>query len=233
MSEEIIKILGYEEDPIGRRFRLWDMDKKIIGVVEDYNFFPYKIASNGLIISYTPVEKFIFLKTEPNFSSSQLARVQKIFLKFNPNYPLEYFFMEDFKYPHTQATDKLIQMLLYLCIFGVFISCLGLFGLALYTTQKRSKEIGIRKAFGATVPTIVRILSKEFITLVFIACVISIPLALLAMKGFLSIFTLKVELNAWIIVFIAFVTILIAFATVFWQSLSAARQNPITSLRYE
>jgi len=233
VNEEIIKILDYENDPIGKPFRLWNMNKKIIGVVKNYTFQPINVGGKALIIPYKQTGKYIFLRVNPGFSSEQIARVKKIFNKFIPYYPLEYHYLDEFHYPFFEETDDIIHLLFYLCLFGIFISCMGLFGLALYTTQKKTKEIGIRKVMGASAPEIVFMLSKDFLKLIVLSCIIAIPLSVLMMKGILQFFTVKMNIDGSIIIFIFVVIILISFLTVVWQATSAARKDPVEALRYE
>jgi ABC-type antimicrobial peptide transport system permease subunit len=233
VNEEIVKILGYEADPIGKPFRLWDMNKKIIGVVKDYTFQPINVGGKALILPYKQTGKYIFLRVAPGFSMEHIVRVKEIFHQFIPYYPLEYHYLDEFQYPFFEATDDIIQLLFYLCLLGIIISCLGLFGLALYTTQKKTKEIGIRKVFGASVLTIVFMLSKDFLKLVALSCIIAIPLSVLMMKVILQFFTVKINISGLFVTLIVLVMILIAFLTVVWQASSAARKNPIKSLRYE
>ena len=233
VNEEVIRILGYEEDPIGQPFYLWEDRKTIIGVVKDYNFVPIDIGGKAMILPYRPVEKYIFIKTRPEFSAAQLGRIRNIFDTYNPNYPFEHFYYEDFEYPFLQQTDQLVVILFYLCMLGIVISCLGLFGLALYTTQKRTKEIGIRKSFGASPVAIVRMLSGQFIKLVLIACIIAIPLSMMVMRLITSVFTTKLPINVFFIASIAVGMIILSYLTILGQSIQAASQNPGTSLRYE
>jgi len=233
VNEEIIKILGYEDDPIGKRFTFWDMNKKIIGVVKDFNFIPINIGGKALIIPYGRIQKFVFIKVIPGFKANQLARIQKIFETHNPNYPFLYSFLEDYNYPFFKSIKPVLQILSYLCVFGIIISCLGLFGLAMYTTQKKTKEIGIRKAFGASISGIIVLLTKQYIKLVLLACVIALPIAILLMKGVLSLFTVKIGISFLFLILIVLAMIAISILTILYQSIYAARKNPIISLRYE
>ena len=233
VNEEIINILGYEDNPIGQKFRLWDMDKKIIGVIEDYNFMPIDIGGRALILPYENIGRFVFIKVVPDFRSDQLVRLQNIFGKHNPDYPFIYSYLEDYEYPFFKSIMPLLQVLFYLCGFGILISCLGLFGLAMYTTQRKTKEIGIRKAFGANVSTIIILLTKQYIKLVLLACIISLPIAILLMKGVLSFFTVKTGINTFFMILIVGSMISISILTILYHSVVAARKNPINSLRYE
>ncbi len=233
VNEEIINILGYEDNPIGQKFRLWDMDKKIIGVIEDYNFMPIDIGGRALILPYENIGRFVFIKVVPDFRSDQLVRLQNIFGKHNPDYPFIYSYLEDYEYPFFKSIMPLLHVLFYLCGFGILISCLGLFGLAMYTTQRKTKEIGIRKAFGANVSTIIILLTKQYIKLVLLACIISLPIAILLMKGVLSFFTVKTGINTFFMILIVGSMISISILTILYHSVVAARKNPINSLRYE
>jgi ABC-type antimicrobial peptide transport system permease subunit len=233
VNEEIIRILGYEDNPIGQKFRLWDMDKKIIGVVEDYKFIPIDIGGRALILPYESVQDFVFIKVIPGFKSDQLVRLKNIFEKHNPDYPFTYSFLEEYEYPFFKSVEPLLQILFYLCAFGILISCMGLFGLAMYTTQRKTKEIGIRKAFGASVYTIIFLLTKQYVRLVFWACLISLPVAVLLMRGVLNFFTVKTGINAFFLFLIVGSMISISILTILYHSVMAARRNPIKSLRYE
>ena len=233
VNEEILKMLNYEGDPIGQRFRLFDQEKTIIGVVKDFTFFPIDIGGKAIIIAYRNINNFIFIKTTDGFDKTSLARIEKIIKKHNPDYPFEYYALSDLKYPFMAASEQLIPILFYFSLFGIFISCLGMFGLALFTVEKRTKEIGIRKVFGASIPQITILLSQGFIKLVLIANVIALPLAYLALQSLLSFFVIKVDLSAHIFIGAGFLILIIALLTVFWQSIHVARKNPADALRYE
>lgn len=233
VNEEIIKMLHYEGDPIGQSFHLWDMEKTIIGVVKNFTFFPIDLGAKAIIIPYRNVNQFIFIKVIDNLNTSTLARLEEIIKKHNPNYPFEYFVLSDYKIPMLASSESLISILFYFSIFGIFISCLGMFGLAMFMVEKKTKEIGVRKVFGASIPGITILLSKEFIKLVLISNVIALPLAYFALKSILGFFVAKVYLSPIIFLGSGILIMAIALLTVFWQSISVARKNPATSLRYE
>ncbi len=233
VNEEIIKMLNYEGDPIGQRFRFWEQEKTIIGVIKNFTFFPINIGSKAIIIPYRNINANICIKTIEGFDKTSLVRLENIIKKHNPDYPFEYYALSDLKYPFMTASEQLIPILFYFSLFGIFISCLGMFGLALFTVEKRTKEIGIRKVFGASIPQITMLLSKSFIKLVLIANVIALPLAYLALQAMLNIFAVKVKLSPLVFIGTGLLILIIALATVFWQSISVARKNPAESLRYE
>jgi ABC-type antimicrobial peptide transport system permease subunit len=233
VNEEILKMLNYSGDPIGQRFRLWDQEKTIIGVVKDFAFFPIDIGGKAIVMPYRNVNAYLFIKTTEGFNASSMARLEKIIRKYNPDYPFEYYTLSDFKNPTIVSSEKLISILFYFSALGIFISCLGMFGLALFTVEKRTKEIGIRKVFGASIPGITVLLSHGFIKLVLIANLIALPLAYLTLRGILSFFIVKIELSASIFLGTGMALLVLAWLTVLWQSLKVARKNPTRSLRYE
>ncbi len=233
VNEEVVKLLNYEGDPVGQRFRLWDQEKTIIGVVKNFAFFPIEIGSEAIILPYRNINQFIFLKTSDGFDETSLARLKNIIKKHNPDYPFEYFALSDYRNPTTKSSEQLMPILFYFSSFGIFISCLGLFGLVLFTVEKRTKEIGIRKVLGATTPRITFLLSSEFIKLVLIAVVIAIPLSYLALHKILSFFVLKINLSPVIFISTGIAILLLAMATILWHSIKVARRNPANSLRYE
>jgi len=233
VNEEILKMLNYSGDPIGQRFRLWDQEKTIIGVVKDFAFFPIDIGGKAIVMPYRNVNAYLFIKTTEGFNASSMARLEKIIRKYNPDYPFEYYTLSDFKNPTIVSSEKLISILFYFSALGIFISCLGMFGLALFTVEKRTKEIGIRKVFGASIPRITVLLSRGFIKLVLIANLIALPLAYLTLRGILSFFIVKIELSASIFLGTGMALLVLAWLTVLWQSLKVARKNPTRSLRYE
>lgn len=233
VNEEIIKMLHYEGDPIGQPFHFWDQEKRIIGVVRDFTFFPIDIGAKALIIPYRDINQYIFIKTNEGFNASSLSRLEKIIKKHNPDYPFEYYSLIDYKIPTLASSEKLIDILLYFSVFGIFISCLGIFGLAMFMIEKRTKEIGIRKVFGASIAKITALLSSGFIKLVFIANIVALPLAYLALQSLLGFFVARVNLSPLIFIGTGLTIMIFAFLTVFWQSIGIARKNPSDSLRYE
>ena len=233
VNREIISMLDYEGDPIGQRFQLRGTEYNIIGVIEDFVFFPIDIGGKALVMTFRETNEYIFLKVNEGFNETNLNRIRKILKKHNPDYPFEHYMMSEYENPMFETSDQMVTTLSYFCGFGIFISCIGLFGLALYTVERRTKEIGIRKVFGASVTKIITLLSREFIKLVIIATVIAIPMAYLVLRMILQVFFLKIRLDPIVFILIAVIMVIISFLTVLWQSLRTARKNPVMSLRYE
>lgn len=232
VNEKVVDYLGLE-DPIGAPFYFWGRNFRIIGVVEQYNFFPLSIGNEAMVIPFDAVSKILFIKMAPNSDNAVIDYTKTIMAKYNPQVPFEYFHLDDFKFPMLDNSDTLNSFLIYTSLFGLFISCLGLYGLAIFTAEQRRKEIGIRKVFGAPVSNIVYSLSVSFLKLVALANLIALPLAYLALHAALNFFTNRIDLGFWVFAMTAAITLFIAFLTVSWKSLQASQSDPIVSLRYE
>jgi len=166
-------------------------------------------------------------------TKANLAKAEAIFKKYNPQYPFEYAFADDSyakKFKDQQRTGVLAMLFAGLTIF---ISCLGLFGLASYTAENRIKEIGVRKVLGASVGSVTALLSKDFLLLVLLAFLIASPIAWYAMHTWLQGYTYKVNIEWWVFVLTGLLSAIIAFVTVSYQAVKAALANPVKSLRTE
>ena len=162
-----------------------------------------------------------------------LAKAEEIFKKYNPQFPFEYVFADESyanKFRDQQRTGWLAMLFAGLTIF---ISCLGLFGLASYMAENRIKEIGVRKVLGASVTTITTLLSKDFLMLVLIAFVIASPVAWYAMNTWLQSYTYRINIEWWVFAGAGLLSVVIAFTTVSYQAIKAAIANPVKSLRTE
>jgi len=153
--------------------------------------------------------------------------------KFSPNYPFEYKFFNDVFDSSYKLEQKVESIFTFFALLALFIACLGLFGLASFSTIQRTKEIGIRKVVGASVSEIVSMLTKQFTKWVFIAIVIAWPISYFAMNKWLQTFAYKTNIGIVTFLIAAFAAILISFLTVSYQSIKAAIANPVKSLRYE
>src|SRR5450755_4288399 len=174
-----------------------------------------------------------YIKISPNTSASSLQYIEKTFKKFFPVSPYTFHFKDKENLKNYEAEAKWKQILLFGAILTIFISCIGLFGLTVLSAEKRTKEIGIRKVLGASVHSIVSILSTDFLKLVFISLIISIPLAWVAANKWLQNYPYRITLNGWMFIIAGLLVILIALATVSFQAIKAAVANPVKSLRTE
>ena len=234
LNEAALKIVGYK-DPIGKPFTFWGKKGSIIGVLKDFHFTSLHDQIKPLILrngeDYT--WGTILVRTEAGKTKQAIASLEKICKELNPQFPFTYSFSdEEYQklYKNEQVVGKLSN---YFAFLGIFISCLGLLGLAMFTAEQRTKEIGIRKVLGASVASLFTLLSKEFILLVAVAMVIATPLAWWAMYNWLQGFAYKVPVGIWVFATAGVLAIIIALITVSFQSIKAAVANPIKSLRAE
>jgi ABC-type antimicrobial peptide transport system permease subunit len=209
----------------------------VVGVVKDFILeSPYQKDVNPMMI-YGPARNsgyVIHLKLNPaNSTASNLAKTEKIFKKYNPQYPFEYVFADESyarKFSDTQLKGKLAALFAGLTIF---ISCLGLFALAAYMAENRTKEIGVRKVLGASVMNIAALMSKDFLRLVIISFVIASPVAWFFMSKWLENYTYRISVEWWVFAVAGFLSIMIALITISFQAIRAAIANPVESLRTE
>jgi ABC-type antimicrobial peptide transport system permease subunit len=234
INEAAVKVMGFKE-PIGQII-VDDPDSwHVVGVFKDF------IMENP----YDPVKPFIVkgpkyggstihIKLNPAHTTAEnLAKAEKIFKQYNPAYPFEFRFV-DTEYAKKFTDEKLIGTLISLFAgLTIFISCLGLFGLATFMAEKRIKEIGIRKLLGASVSSITTLLSKDFLKLVLIAIMIATPIAWWAMHNWLSTYMYRIEIGWWVFAGAGFLSLLISFITVSFQAIKAGISNPVNSLRSE
>ncbi|MEO8109109.1 MAG: ABC transporter permease [Ginsengibacter sp.] len=205
---------------------------RVIGVVKDFNFRSLHQPISPLLMMLQPDWGLIF-KIKTADVQGLLATMKTQWDKFNTDEPFTYTFMDDLYNKTYSAEQKTGTILNIFAILTVLVACLGLFGLATYTAEQRTKEIGIRKVLGASVTEVTRMLSKDFIKLVFIACLIAFPLSYWAMNKWLQSFAYRINISWWIFVIAAFAALFIALITVSFQAIKAAIANPIKSLRTE
>ncbi|MBJ7879846.1 ABC transporter permease [Gelidibacter salicanalis] len=234
INETAVKKMGLK-DPIGKLIRKDDSALTIVGVFNDFIIgSPYDDVRPMLVFgSVDGVYNIVMRLNGLNDTAKNLKIAADVFSKYNPAYPFTYHFVDQ-EYAEKFKDEKQIASLSSLFAgLTIFISCLGLFGLAAYMAQNRSKEIGIRKVLGASVGGIVKMLSKEFIMLVVIAIVIAVPISWYFMSEWLQDFTYRIDLEWISFVYAGVGTLLIALLTVSFQAIKAAIVNPVESLKTE
>ncbi|MFB6457900.1 ABC transporter permease [Chitinophaga sp. Hz27] len=234
INEAAAKRLGYA-NPVGQPLAFGQRTGTIIGLVKDFHFNSLHEPIRPLIIRMNESWgfDFILIKTTTGQTKQALATVAALCKKMNPRYPFNYSFLDtDFQkvYNSEMIVGKLIT--LFACL-SIFIACLGLFGLAAFTAEQRTKEIGVRKVMGASVTNIVALLSGDFLKLVLVAILIAIPLAWYTMGQWLENFSYRISLSWAIFAVAGIIAISIAALTISFQSIKAALVNPITSLKSE
>jgi putative ABC transport system permease protein len=207
---------------------------EIIGVAKDFNFTSLHSPIEPLVIllaQQTPAN--LMLKVRPENIASTISFVEERWKKFSTRYPMEYYFLDDHFNKQYRAEERLQTVFIYFAGVTVVIACMGLFGLAAYSAEQRTKEIGIRKVLGASSANIIGLLSRDFLLLVGIAIIVATPLTYWAAGKWLQDFAYRVELGIGVFAFAGALAVAIAFLTVAGQSWRAARQNPVHSLRSE
>jgi len=234
LNETAARITGYK-DPIGKPFTFHQKRGTIIGVVKDFHFNSLHEKINPLVLSLNENMKWgkALIRTEPGKTNEALTSLEKICKQLNPKLPFTYQFSNE-EYAKLYRSEQVVgQLANYFAFLAIFISCLGLLGLVMFTAEQRTKELGIRKVLGASPVTLFNLLSKEFLQLVLIAMVIASPLAWLAMNSWLQNYAYKVAISWWMFVIAGIAAIAIALATVSFQAIKAALANPVKSLRTE
>lgn len=234
INEKLAGIIGYApEEAIGKPFALWGNKGQIIGVVKDFNFKPATQAIEPLILSYNNWGGMFVVKAKPQQLEATLSALEKINADINPNFPFSYGFVDQELDKLYESEHRLSNLFYLFAALGVFISCLGLYGLSAFMAEKRIKEIGIRKVLGSSVTGIVYLLTKNFIGLLALAVAISIPLAWYGASKWLDSFAYRIDINWTIFGVAACLAFIVALVTVSYESIKAATANPVDSLRDE
>ena len=236
LNESAVKLLGYASpgDAVGKRFRQWGREGKIIGVMKDFHFRSLQQEIKPLSMRIEPNGcHLISANITGNNVPATLAAIEEKWKTLIPNRPFNYFFLDEFFDRQYRSEQRFGNLFLNFAILAIFISCLGLLGLASYSTYQRTREIGIRKVMGASVSGIVHLLSKEFLALLFIAFVIASPIAWLVMHRWLEDFSYRIGIHWWIFMVSGMIAFLVAIFTVSFQAIRAALVNPVISLRTE
>jgi len=222
------------DDPIGKELKVWDYKRRIIGVVKDYHF---ESLHNPIIPMAMRIDPRGYqqacVRISPHRVRDTLAFLEKTWKKIHPRYPFEYRFLDDVLQSLYRSEQSIGTVVTVFTVLALFISCLGIFGLSSYAAEQRTKEIGIRKVLGASVSSVVRQMSKEFVFLVIIANVIAWPLAYLLISQWLQRFAYRIAMGWWTFVLVGIVIFVLSLLTISWQIIRAATANPVDSLRYE
>jgi ABC-type antimicrobial peptide transport system permease subunit len=234
INETALKILGYK-DPIGMPLTFWDVKGTIIGVVKDFHFNSLHVPISPLVIRLNKGMGWgtALIRTEPPKTPVALVGLESVHKKLNPEFPFSHQFADE-EYGSLYKSEQVVKKLSgYFAFLAIFISCLGLLGLIIFTSEQRTKEVGIRKVLGANVSQIVTLLSKDFMKLVIVAIIVSTPLAYYVMNEWLQGFEYHIGIEWWMFALAAAGAILIAILTISFQAIKTARENPVKSLRTE
>ena len=234
LNEEAAQRIGYK-DPIGKRLTFWQKKGTIVGVVRNFHFNSLHDPIRPLVIRFGETDGYgsVLVRTQAGKTETALKGLETLCRQLNPKFPFTYTFADE-QYRNLYKSESIVHSLAN-CFAGlaIFISCLGLLGLAMFTAEQRTKEFGIRKVLGAKAGTLFSLLSKDFLVLVLIAFLLASPLAGWAMYKWLQNFAYHIQLEWWVFVLAGVLALLIALLTVSFQAIKVAVANPVKSLRSE
>ncbi|TLV03039.1 ABC transporter permease [Dyadobacter luticola] len=238
LNETAAKEFGWQNKALDKQISRRDNQGNVatfhvIGIVKDFHFKSLHERITPLVMTLSKGGGWMIVKTKNREVSGLLAKMDQEWKSFKPDFPFTYTFMDE-RYNDTyKAEQKTGQILGTFAGLTIFVACMGLFGLAIFTAEQRTKEIGVRKVLGASVTGIVALLSKDFMKLVGIAIVLALPLAYWLMERWLQDFQYKIEISWWMLALASIISVAIALFTVSFQSIKAALTNPVDSLRAE
>lgn len=245
VNEKLVKQMGWKsnQEAVGKAFSLGDGHRgggKIIGVVRDFNFVskhhpisPLVLDLNTIPYSFNLFIKYMAVRVHGNDLHASLDILRTTWEKLMPDRPFDYFFLDDRLNDSYKAEQKLSDVAGIFSFLAILVACLGLFGLATFATEQRTKEIGIRKVLGINNGQIMALLSRDFLVLILIAFVISCPLAYVLLNQWLEGFAYRIDIGFWPFVVAGVATFLVALLTIGFHSMKAALVNPALALKYE
>lgn len=234
LNESALKAINYK-DPVGKHFTFWGKQGTIIGIVKDFHFNSLHDPIQPLILRLGENETFgnALIKIEASGTKQALQGLEALSKQYNPGFSFTYEFLDE-SYKNAYLNEQMINTLVTcFAALAIFICCLGLLGLIMFTAEQRTKEIGIRKVLGANTSSVFVLLSKEFLLLVFIAFLMASPFAWWVMHNWLNGFAYRISISWWMFVVAGSIALLIALVTISFQAIKAAVANPVKSLRTE
>jgi putative ABC transport system permease protein len=240
LNEAAINIMKLKQ-PVGKQFTLNNMQGKLVGIIKNTNFraLYYKVQPTAYMVisDYSELSfkynGIIYAKTAAGRTRDAISAIENIWKKENPNLPFEYHFLDETIDKQYIKEIQIGEIFSWFSLIAIFISCLGLYGLSLFMIENRTKEIGVRKVLGASIPSILKLFYNDFSKLILLSTIIACPLAWYGMNKWLQNFAYHIELSWWVFVLSGGIALAIALATVSFQAIKAATANPVESLRYE
>ena len=239
LNEKAVHDLGITSPVLGKQLE-WGSDGdtlyfvKVIGIVKDFHFASFKNEIKPFAFFRMPNRyDYLSIKLSGQNIFTTLQQIESKWRSFSPNHPFQYFFLDETFSQQYKAESNFQKIFIVLVVLSIVISCLGLFGLAAFTAERRTREIGIRKVLGASVTRITTMLSTDFLKLVLVSIFIASPLAWWAMSKWLQDYAYRIHISWWIFLIAGFASVLIAVITISFQAIKAAVANPVKSLRTE
>ena len=243
VNEAMVRYMnwGTAQDAIGKRFYYrGQLRGRVVGIVRDYNFIskhhpigPFVLALDLNPGAFNLFIKYVAVRVDGQNLTSAINDLGVAWSQFIPNRPFDYFFLEDRLNDSYKMEQKLSKVTMIFSGLAILVACLGLFGLATYSVEQRTKELGVRKVLGVSTAQIMMLLSKEFILLIFISFVVAVPVAYLLLNEWLSDFAFRVELQLWPFLIAGVLTFVVAMLTISYHALKASLINPVDTLKYE
>ena len=233
LNEATAKILGFK-NPVGEVVKMFGENRTVIGVVKNMiTESPYEPIAPAVFLGKGWMS-VINIKMKPNIPVHEaLSKIESVFKKYNPNYPFVFKFTDEQYAKKFSAETRVGNLATFFAILAIFISCLGLFGLASFVAEQRTKEIGVRKVLGASIFNLWKLLSKEFVALVIISCLIAVPISSYFLNKWLTNYVYHTQISWWVFITAGAGALIITLLTVSYQGIKAALMNPVKSLRTE
>ena len=234
INEEAVRQMGID-DPVGKRIAVFDKVGEVVGVLKDYHTSSLHERIDPVVLDVKESLNFgtVLVRTEPGQTARALESLEEVCKKINPDFPFLYTFMDQ-QYGELYKSEQVVRKLSHVfAALAIVISCMGLFGLSIFSAEQRRKELGIRKILGATVGNIIVKFSNDFLKLVMVALVIAIPLSWLGMHAWLANFAYRIGLAWWIFASAGVIAIVLCLLTIGSQAVRAAMENPVKNLRAE
>ena len=233
INERAAEILG-RENIIGKTIKLYGKECNIIGVTENFHFKPMQKEIEPLVLPFiSHWQDIIMIRLETGNIQETIEDLRSVWGKFNPTRPLEYSFLDESFDNLYRAEMRMGTIFKAFTLLAVLISCLGLFGLSAFIVEKRTKEIGIRKVLGASISSIVILLTSGFVRWIVLANLIAWPVAYFAMNRWLTSYAYRIETGVTVFILAGFMSVLVAVLTIIFQSMKASLANPVKTLKYE
>ena len=232
LNETAVEMMGLR-NPIGQTVQKFGRNLQVIGVVKDFHFESLHEPIKPCYLFLYPPGSIIVASVQANNDRRTIAAIESLYEKYNPGFPFTFNFLDEAYQKQYDTETRMSALSKYFAGLASIISCLGLFGLAAFTAQKRRKEIGVRKVIGASVVNITTMLTKDFLQLTIISLLIALPISWWMMNNWLQGFAYRISITPYIFITAAVAVILITLFTISFQSIKAATTNPVKSLRSE
>ena len=233
LNEEAVRLMGMK-DPVGKKIQLWGEDKTVLGVMKNFHTASVMQPISPVVFRYAPNNlDLAMVRIRPGSEVKTIEGIEQVYTSYNPGFNFNFAFQDQSVNAQYLTEKRILSLSKYFAFLAIFISCLGLFGLSVFNTELRIKEIGIRKVLGSSSFGILKLLTSDFIKLILLSIGLATPLAWYAMNDWLLQFAYRVSIGWWAFVVSGILALVIAMITISFQAIKAANTNPVKSLRTE